>query len=91
MLEYTDRHMRFFMRLLTQRSVMWTEMAVSNALVHAEHDALATELGFDGTEHPIVLQIGGSDVEAVRESCRIARPFGYDGFNLNCGCPSDKV
>ncbi|CAN0135934.1 unnamed protein product [Laminaria digitata] len=91
MMEYTDRHMRFLLRLLTKRTILWTEMVPSPTITHNSDD-LARFLDYnEGVEHPVVLQIGGSETTNVREACRLARPYNYDAINLNCGCPSEKV
>ncbi|CAM9644416.1 unnamed protein product, partial [Choristocarpus tenellus] len=89
MMDYTDKHMRFMLRLITKRTIMWTEMLAAGTLVH--NDNLERFLAYNDVEHPVVLQIGGSSPDDVREACRKARPYGYDAFNLNCGCPSEKV
>ncbi|CBJ49172.1 FAD binding / catalytic/ tRNA dihydrouridine synthase [Ectocarpus siliculosus] len=91
MMEYTDRHMRYLLRLLTTRTVLWTEMVPSSTIIHNPDD-LGRFLDYnEEVEHPVVLQIGGSDTTDVREACRLARPYKYDAINLNCGCPSEKV
>jgi tRNA-dihydrouridine synthase A len=88
MMDWTDRHCRFFHRLLTRRSLLYTEMLTTGALLHGDRDRL---LGFDASEHPVSLQLGGSDPEALAKSARIGVEFGYDEINLNVGCPSDRV
>jgi len=88
MMEWTDRHCRFFHRLLTRRARLYTEMMTTGAVLHGERQRL---IGFDPFEHPVALQLGGSDPRALAECARIAEGFGYDEVNLNVGCPSDRV
>jgi tRNA-dihydrouridine synthase A len=88
MMEWTDRHCRYFLRLLSRRALLYTEMVTSAAIVHGNREHL---LGFDPTEHPVALQLGGSDPEELAESARIGVDRGYDEINLNVGCPSDRV
>ena len=88
MLEWTDRHFRFFLRLVSRRIFLYTEMITTGAVVHGDRVKL---LAFDGSEHPVALQLGGSDPTALAESSRIAEDLGYDEINLNIGCPSDRV
>ncbi|MBS3647153.1 tRNA dihydrouridine(20/20a) synthase DusA [Pseudaminobacter sp. 19-2017] len=88
MMDWTDRHCRFFHRQLTQRALLYTEMIVADAAMHGDRDRL---LGFDPVEHPVALQLGGSDPAKLAEAARIGEAFGYDEINLNCGCPSDRV
>lgn len=88
MLDWTDRHCRYFHRLLTRKALLYTEMVVADAALHGFRDRL---LGFDATEHPIALQLGGSDPEKLKEAAKIGADFGYDEINLNVGCPSDRV
>jgi tRNA-dihydrouridine synthase A len=88
MMDWTDRHCRFFHRLLTRRALLYTEMLTTGAIIHGDRDRL---LGFDAAEHPVALQLGGSDPEALARSARIGVEFGYDEINLNVGCPSDRV
>jgi tRNA-dihydrouridine synthase A len=88
MMEWTDRHCRFFHRLLTRRALIYTEMVTTGAVIHGDRQRL---LGFDPFEHPIALQLGGSDPRALAECAKIAEDFGYDEINLNVGCPSDRV
>lgn len=91
-MDYTDRHMRFLLRLLSRRMVLWTEMISSASVVHTETDKLARYLNYnEHCEHPVVLQLGGSDPAQLREACKLVRPYKYDAINLNCGCPSNKV
>ena len=88
MMDWTDRHCRFFHRLLTRRALLYTEMLTTGAILHGDRDRL---LGFDAAEHPVALQLGGSDPAALAECARIGEAFGYDEINLNVGCPSDRV
>ncbi|UIJ73221.1 tRNA dihydrouridine(20/20a) synthase DusA [Aurantimonas sp. HBX-1] len=88
MIDWTDRHCRYFHRQLTGRALLYTEMIVADAIIRGDRDRL---LGFDAAEHPVALQIGGSDPEKLAEACRIAGAYGYDEINLNVGCPSDRV
>jgi tRNA-dihydrouridine synthase A len=88
MMEWTDRHCRFFHRLLTRNALLYTEMLTTGAVLHGDRARL---LGFDPAEHPVALQLGGSDPAALADCARIAEDFGYDEVNLNVGCPSDRV
>jgi tRNA-dihydrouridine synthase A len=88
MMDWTDRHCRFFHRLLTRRARLYTEMLTTGAIRHGDRQRL---LGFSAEEHPVALQLGGSDPAALAESARIGEGFGYDEVNLNVGCPSDRV
>jgi tRNA-dihydrouridine synthase A len=88
MMEWTDRHCRFFHRLLTRRALIYTEMLTTAAVLRGDHARL---LGFDPFEHPVALQLGGSAPMALAASARIGADFGYDEINLNIGCPSDRV
>jgi tRNA-dihydrouridine synthase A len=88
MMDWTDRHCRFFHRQLTRRALLYTEMVVADAVIHGHRDRL---LGFDAEEHPVALQLGGSDPAKLAEAARIGESFGYDEINLNVGCPSDRV
>ena len=88
MMEWTDRHCRFFHRLLTRRALIYTEMITTGAVLRGDRERL---LGFDPFEHPVALQLGGSDPAALAASARIGAGFGYDEINLNVGCPSDRV
>jgi len=88
MMDWTDRHCRFFHRLLTQRALLYTEMITTGAVLHGDRARL---LRFDASEHPVALQLGGSDPRDLAEAARIAQDFGYDEVNLNVGCPSDRV
>ncbi len=88
MMDWTDRHCRFFHRQLTRRALLYTEMIVADAVIHGDRDRL---LGFDPCEHPVALQIGGSEPAKLAEAARIVADIGYDEINLNVGCPSDRV
>jgi tRNA-dihydrouridine synthase A len=88
MMEWTDRHCRFFHRLLTRRALLYTEMVTTGAVLHGDRKRL---IGFDPAEHPLALQLGGSDPVALARCARIGADFGYDEINLNIGCPSDRV
>jgi tRNA-dihydrouridine synthase A len=88
MIDWTDRHCRFFHRQLTRRTLLYTEMVVADAVIHGARDRL---LGFDPEEHPVALQLGGSDPAKLAEAGAIGEAFGYDEINLNVGCPSDRV
>lgn len=88
MLDWSDRHCRYFHRLFSKRALLYTEMVVADAAIHGPRERL---MGFDATEHPIALQLGGSDPLKLQEAARIGAGFGYDEINLNVGCPSDRV
>src|SRR5690349_11620755 len=84
MMDWTDRHCRYLHRLLTARSLLFTEMVTSAAVVHGPRERL---LGFDAVEQPVAVQLGGSDPAELAEATRIATEFGYAEINLNVGCP----
>jgi len=88
MMDWTDRHCRFFHRLMTRRAMLYTEMVTAPAVVHGDH---ANLLSYAPAEHPVALQLGGSDPQELRRAVQIAAPYGYDEINLNVGCPSDRV
>lgn len=88
MMQRTDRHHRMMLRQLTRRTLLYTEMVVSGAILRGDR---ARFLDFDAAEHPLALQLGGDDPAALAECARIATDWGYDEVNLNVGCPSDKV
>ncbi|KAB0681895.1 tRNA dihydrouridine(20/20a) synthase DusA [Aureimonas leprariae] len=88
MIDWTDRHCRVFHRVLSRRALLYTEMIVADAVLRGDRDRL---LGFDAVEHPVALQLGGSDPAKLAEAARIGQDFGYDEINLNVGCPSDRV
>jgi tRNA-dihydrouridine synthase A len=88
MMDWTDRHCRVFHRHLTRRARLYTEMLTTGAIIHGARDRL---LGFSDVEHPVALQLGGSNPADLAASARIGEDFGYDEINLNVGCPSDRV
>ena len=88
MMDGTDRHCRYFHRLMTRYARLYTEMITAEAIIHGDQDYL---LGFDQSEHPVALQLGGSDPAKLAEATRIGADYGYDEINLNIGCPSDRV
>jgi len=88
MMDWTDRHCRFFHRLLTRRALIYTEMVTTGAVLHGDRARL---IGFDPFEHPVAIQLGGCEPRALAACARIAEDFGYDEVNLNVGCPSDRV
>lgn len=88
MMEWSDTHCRSFWRLLTKEAVLYSEMVTTGALIHGDRKRF---LEFNACEHPLALQLGGSDPKALAECARIAEDWGYNEVNLNCGCPSDRV
>lgn len=88
MMDWTDRHCRFFHRLITRRTRLYTEMVTTGALLHGD---VPRHLDFDEAEHPVALQLGGSEPEDLARCARLAGQWGYDEVNLNCGCPSERV
>ncbi|ANC93054.1 tRNA dihydrouridine(20/20a) synthase DusA [Azospirillum humicireducens] len=88
MMDWTDRHCRYFHRLLSRSTLLYTEMVTTGAVLHGDRERL---LGFDAAEHPVALQLGGSDPADLAACARIAEEWGYDEVNLNVGCPSDRV
>jgi tRNA-dihydrouridine synthase A len=88
MMEWTDRHCRYVHRLLTRRALLYTEMVTTGAVLNGDRNRL---IGFDPAEHPVALQLGGSDPHALARCMAIAADFGYDEVNLNIGCPSERV
>jgi len=88
MMDWTDRHCRFFHRLLTRRTHLYTEMVTTGALLHGD---LPRHLDFDPAEHPLALQLGGSEPSDLAQCAKLAAQWGYDEVNLNCGCPSERV
>jgi len=88
MMDWTDRHCRAFHRLLAPEALLYTEMVHANAVIHGDRERL---LGFDASEHPVALQLGGSEPALLTEASRIGADRGYDEINLNVGCPSDRV
>jgi tRNA-dihydrouridine synthase A len=88
MMEWTDRHCRFFHRLLTRQALLYTEMLTTGAVLHGDRARL---LRYDAAEHPLALQLGGSNPQALAACARIGADLGFDEINLNAGCPSDRV
>lgn len=88
MMAWTDRFCRVFHRLMSRHAILYSEMVTTGAVIHGERDYI---LGYDEEEHPLVLQLGDSDPQALAEAARIAVDYGYDEINLNVGCPSDRV
>jgi tRNA-dihydrouridine synthase A len=88
MMDWTDRHCRFFHRLITRRTRLYTEMVSTGALLHGD---VPRHLDYSAAEHPLALQLGGSDPADLASCARLAKTWGYDEINLNCGCPSDRV
>ena len=88
MMDWTDRHCRAFHRQLTAHALLYTEMVTADAVIHGDQERL---LGFDPQEHPLALQLGGSDPQKLAAAARIGELRGYDEINLNCGCPSERV
>ncbi|OOY12471.1 tRNA dihydrouridine(20/20a) synthase DusA [Thioclava marina] len=88
MMDWTDRHCRYFHRQISSQVLLYTEMVTAPAVIHGDRARL---LGFDDAEHPVALQLGGSDPGELAEAATIGADFGYDEINLNCGCPSDRV
>jgi tRNA-dihydrouridine synthase A len=88
MLDWSDRHCRYFWRLLCRNALLYTEMVTTGALLHGAAERF---LDYDPSEHPVALQLGGSDPQALAACAKLAQHWGYDEVNLNCGCPSDRV
>jgi tRNA-dihydrouridine synthase A len=88
MLDWTNRHCRYFHRLLSKRALLYTEMVTTGALIHGD---VARHLKFNSEEHPVALQLGGSDPGDLAHCAKLAQLWGYDEINLNCGCPSERV
>ncbi len=88
MLDYTDRHDRYFLRLLTKHTLLYTEMIAANALVHTDPEPF---LKHDISDNPVAIQLGGGDPEILAKAAQVVALAGYDEINLNCGCPSDRV
>jgi tRNA-dihydrouridine synthase A len=88
MMDWTDRHCRYFHRVMSRNTLLYTEMVTAPAVIHGDRDRL---LGFDLAEHPVALQLGGSNPDELARAARIGAEWGYDEINLNCGCPSDRV
>jgi tRNA-dihydrouridine synthase A len=88
MMDWTDRHCRYFHRLLSQHALLYTEMVTTGALVHGD---VARHLRFNAEEHPVALQLGGSEPADLAHCAKLGEEWGYDEINLNCGCPSERV
>ena len=88
MMDWTDRHCRYFHRLLSRHALLYTEMVTTGALLHGN---VPRHLDFDAREHPVALQLGGSEAEALAQCARLGERWGYREINLNCGCPSERV
>lgn len=88
MMDWTDRHCRFFHRVIARDVLLYTEMISTGAILHGDRDR---HLKFDAAEHPVALQLGGAEPKALADSAKIGADCGYDEINLNCGCPSDRV
>ena len=88
MMDWTDRHCRHFHRIISGQALLYTEMVTAPAIIHGDRDR---HLAFNDSEHPVALQLGGSDPKELAEATRIAADYGYDEVNLNVGCPSDRV
>lgn len=88
MMDWTDRHERFLLRLISRHTLLYTEMITTGALIHGECSRF---LRYDAAEHPVALQLGGSDPDALAVCARMGADYGYDEINLNVGCPSDRV
>ncbi|MET0076827.1 MAG: tRNA dihydrouridine(20/20a) synthase DusA, partial [Candidatus Thiodiazotropha lotti] len=88
MLDWTDRYCRYFLRLISSHVLLYTEMVTTGAILHGNRTRF---LDFDNSEHPLALQLGGSDPEALAQCAKLAEQWGYDEINLNVGCPSDRV
>ena len=88
MMDWTDRHCRYFHRLLTKRARLYTEMITAPALAHGD---VPRHLDFDAAEHPVALQLGGSDPRQLAHAATLGERWGYAEINLNCGCPSERV
>ena len=88
MMDWTDRHCRYFLRLISRHTFLYTEMVTTGALLHGD---MARHLDFDPAEHPVALQLGGSDPAALAECAKLGERWGYDEINLNVGCPSERV
>ena len=88
MMDWTDRHCRYFHRLLSSKTLLYTEMVTTGALIHGD---VARHLRYNAEEHPVALQLGGSDTADLAHCARLGQEWGYDEINLNCGCPSERV
>ena len=88
MIDWTDRHDRFFLRQISSRALLYTEMITTGALIHGD---INRHLLFNDAEHPVALQLGGADPKALSDCAMLGQDYGYDEINLNVGCPSDRV
>ena len=88
MLDWTDRHCRYFLRLISQHSVLYSEMITTGAILYGDTER---HLAMSAQEQPVALQLGGSDPKDLAAACKIADNYAYSEINLNCGCPSDRV
>ncbi|HZI14002.1 MAG TPA: tRNA dihydrouridine(20/20a) synthase DusA [Myxococcus sp.] len=88
MMDWTDRNCRYFHRLISRHTLLYTEMLTTGAVIHGDRERL---LGYEPAEHPVALQLGGSEPEAMAQAARIGEEWGYDEININVGCPSDRV
>ncbi|MEO8856900.1 MAG: tRNA dihydrouridine(20/20a) synthase DusA [Burkholderiaceae bacterium] len=88
MMDWSDRHCRYFHRLLTKKTLLYTEMVTTGALIHGD---VERHLRFNAEEHPVALQLGGSEPDKLAQCARLGQQWGYDEINLNCGCPSERV
>lgn len=88
MMDWTDRHCRYFHRLMSKNAQLWTEMVTAKAIIHGDKNRL---LDYDAQEHPLVLQLGGSDPKEMATAAKVGQDWGYDEININVGCPSDRV
>ncbi len=91
MLDWSDRHCRFLFRLLAPRARLYTEMVTTGPLLHGDAETIRAHLRFNPEEHPLALQLGGSEPAELAHAARLAAEWGYDEINLNCGCPSERV
>ena len=88
MMDWTDRHCRHFHRMISRNTLLYTEMVTTGALIHGDKER---HLTYNQSEHPIALQLGGSNPQELAECAKMAQDYGYDEVNLNVGCPSDRV
>ena len=88
MMDYTDKHFRYLMRLITKKTLLFTEMITTGAIIHGDQQKF---LSYNHAEHPVAIQIGGRDPNDILKSCKIIEDYGYDEINLNVGCPSSAV